>query len=247
MPTLEGKAAIVTRGGGSIGQGVCQALAEAGADVAVLDIDPTNAEAAAARVREEGRRALVVPIDLTNRAACIAAVRHVAYELDGIDVLVNLAQPIHELVPFLEVTEADMRTTWESGVLTTFRMMQLCHPYLVARGGGAVLNIGSNVASAGNLGHAAYGSADEGIRALTKVGSQEWGHLGIRVNTICPVVQKDPADASSITDEVLADIPLGRFGDPYADVGAAVVYLAGAGSFVTGQTLIVDGGAGFYS
>jgi NAD(P)-dependent dehydrogenase (short-subunit alcohol dehydrogenase family) len=245
MTTLEGKVGIVTGGGGHIGRGVCQALAEAGADVAVFDINAEAAEGTAAAVREEtGRRALAIAMDLTDRAACERSISQVAEEFGGIDILVNCAQIFRSFIPFLEITEDDMAISWASGVMTTFRMMQLCYPYLAERGGGSIVNFGSGVATEGQAGHAAYGSAKEGIRLLSKVGSQEWGRDGIRVNTICPLASKDPETKAWYTEEFRTNIPLRHMGDPRTDIGAAIVYLAGPGSFVTGHTLMVDGGVG---
>lgn len=245
MSSLDGTVAIVTGGGGTIGSGACRALAEAGADVAVLDMNEATAEASAGRVRDAGRRALVEVIDLEDRAACETAVSRVVDELSGVDILVNCAQQFRTFIRFMDTSEDDVRVSWESGVMTTFRMMQLCHPHLVARGGGAIVNFGSAAGTSGPPGYAAYGSAKEGIRALTKVASQEWGSDRIRVNTICPTAATDPDTAAWVTPRVLAGIPLGRIGDPYTDVGAAIVYLAGA-TYVTGQTLMVDGGSGSY-
>ncbi len=248
MRALEDKVAIVTGGAGQIGSGVVRAVAEAGAAVAIVDFDVEAADAVVAGLRDAGHRALAVHADLTDRAACAAAVDRTVEEYGGVDVLVNLAQQFRAtFVPFVDVTDEDMLVSWESGVLATFRMMQLCHPHLVARGGGAIVNFGSGAGTGGSPGLVAYGAAKEGIRGLTKVAAQEWGPDGIRVNTICPFAHSPERwDAAHwLTDELLANVPLRRDGDPYRDIGAAIVYLAGPGEFVTGQTLFVDGGAGF--
>jgi NAD(P)-dependent dehydrogenase (short-subunit alcohol dehydrogenase family) len=249
MGPLDDKTAIVTGGAGQIGRGVVRAVAEAGARVAVVDMNGPAAEEQAADLREAGHRAVALGGDLTDRAACTSVVDRTVEAFGGVDILVNLAQQFQAtFVPFTEVTDEDMRVSWESGVMTSFRMMQLCHPHLVARGGGSIVNFGSGGGTAGTAGMVSYGSAKEGIRLLTRVASWEWGPAGIRVNTICPFAH-DPGkwDAAHwLTDELLERIPLRRDGDPYKDIGAAIVYLAGPGEFVTGQTLFVDGGAGFY-
>jgi NAD(P)-dependent dehydrogenase (short-subunit alcohol dehydrogenase family) len=246
MQNLEGKVAVVTGGGGNIGRGVCVALAEAGADVAVFDIEPDAAEAVAELVRQHGRRAAAVVLDLTDRAACAAGVDQAVDELGSIDVLVNLAQRFRSNIAFLDHTEDDMDVMWDSGPMTTFRMMQLCHPHLAARGDGSIVNFASSVGTSGLARHAAYAAAKEAIRGLTKVASQEWGPDGIRVNALCPVATTDP-NAPWITDELLATIPLRRIGNPHDDIGVVVAYFAGPGSaYITGQTLMVDGGVGVY-
>jgi NAD(P)-dependent dehydrogenase (short-subunit alcohol dehydrogenase family) len=108
------------------------------------------------------------------------------------------------------------------------------------------VNFGSSAGTAGLPGFTAYASAKEAIRALTKVTAQEWGHDGISVNTICPAAYEGGANPPYMTDELLAQRPIPRMGHPEHDIGAAVVYLATAGRYVTGQTLMVDGGAGVF-
>ncbi len=248
MRPLEDKIAVVTGGAGQIGNGVVRALADAGAHVAVVDVNAEGAEELARMLRDEGHRAVALPGDLTEREQCASVVARTVHEFGGIDILVNLAQRFRAFIPFIEVTDDDMLVSWESGVLTTFRMMQLCQPHMVARGGGSIVNFGSGGGTAGTAGMLAYGSAKEGIRLLTKVGAWEWGPMGIRVNTICPFAHTAERWESAhwLTDELLERIPLRRDGDPYRDIGAAVVYLTGPGEFVTGQTLFVDGGSGYF-
>jgi NAD(P)-dependent dehydrogenase (short-subunit alcohol dehydrogenase family) len=248
MGPLDDKIAIVTGGAGQIGTGVVRALAEAGAHVAIVDLETTAAERLASHIRQGGRRALALTGDLTDRAQCAAVVEETVDELGGVDILVNLAQQFRAFIPFMEVTDDDMQVSWDSGVMSTFRMMQLCQPHMVVRGGGSIVNFGSGGGTAGTGGMLAYGSAKEGIRLVTRVGSWEWGPLGIRVNTICPFAHNPEKweAAHWLNDELLERIPLRRDGDPYRDIGAAVVYLSGPGSFVTGQTLFVDGGSGYY-
>ncbi len=251
MRPLEDKIAVVTGGAGQIGTGVVRALADAGAAVAIVDINADAAEDLAAQIREGGPRAIALAGDLTEREQCASVVSQAAHEFGGVDVLVNLAQQFRAaFTPFVEVTDDDMLVSWESGVLSTFRMMQLCHPHMVARGGGSIVNFGSGGGTAGTTGMVAYGSAKEGIRLLTRVGSWEWGPVGIRVNTICPFAHRPErwgtSEAHWLNDELLERIPLRRDGDPYRDIGAAVVYLSGPGEYVTGQTLFVDGGSGYY-
>lgn len=225
--------AIVTGGGGSIGVGVCRALAKAGATVVVLDLDASGADAA---VR-------AIDVDVTDPALCASAVAEVVREFGGVDTLVNLAQQFRRTRPVVEVTEEDMRVSFASGPMASLRMMQLCHPHMKARGGGSVVNFASGVGTGGMLGSAAYASAKEAIRGLTKVAALEWAADNINVNAICPVATGDPAGAPWVP-EALRINPMGRVGDPEADIGSAVVYLTGPGRYVTGRTLHVDGGVG---
>ncbi len=147
--------------------------------------------------------------------------------------------------PLDACTDDDMYAAWESGALAAFRLMQLCHPLMTARGGGAIVNLASGAGTEGLAGLGAYAVAKEGIRALTKVAMLEWGVDNVRVNTICPWARSDHWDGLDDRQRAarLRHNPLRRIGEPEADVGGVVVFLASdAGSYVTGQTIHVDGG-----
>jgi NAD(P)-dependent dehydrogenase (short-subunit alcohol dehydrogenase family) len=229
---MDGQVAIITGGGGNIGRGVCRAMAKAGATVVALDLDPAGADAAAR----------AIACDVTDADACARAVEEVVREFGGVDTLVNAAQQFRAGIPIQKLTDDDLRVSFESGPIATLRMMQLCHPHMKARGGGAIINFASGVGTQGMVGAAAYAAAKEAIRGLTKVAALEWGRANIRVNVICPVASDDP-NAPWVSGAVAIN-PMGRVGDPEADIGAAVVYLAGAGSYVNGRTLHIDGGVG---
>ena len=241
---LDGKVAIVTGGGRGIGRGIALALARAGAAVAILELDPQTGPRTVADVIAFGGEAFALAGSVRERADCAAIVATAAERLGGVDILVNNAQQV-PMGPLAACTDDDMYTAWESGPLAAFRLMQLCHPVMRARGGGAIVNLGSGAGTEGLPGLGAYAVAKEGIRALTKVAMLEWGADNIRVNTICPWAQSDYWDGLSDRQRAarLAHNPLKRIGDPEADVGGLVVYLASdAGSYVTGQTIHVDGG-----
>jgi NAD(P)-dependent dehydrogenase (short-subunit alcohol dehydrogenase family) len=229
-----GSAVIVTGGCGDIGRGVCRALTKAGLRVAVLDLDVTRA----------GDVALALECDVTDTEACASAVDRVVRDLGGVGALVNMAQQ-RTNGPLLETTDDDLRVVFESGPIATLRMMRLCHPHLKAEGGGAIVNFASAAGTAGGVpGKGAYAAAKEAIRGLTKQAAVEWGPDRIRVNAICPLATHDPGRWSP---GVVDGIPLGRLGDPEADIGGVVVFLAGpGGGYITGRTLLVDGGVGTF-
>ena len=229
---MNGQVAIITGGGGNIGSGVCRAMAKAGATVVALDLRPGGADAAAR----------AIACDVADPAACRSAVDEVVREFGRVDTLVNAAQRFRAGIPLVKLTDDDMRVSFESGPIATLRMMQLCYPHMQARGGGAIINFASGAGTQGLIGAGAYAAAKEAIRGLTKVAALEWGRQNIRVNVICPVASGDP-DAPWVPGALEIN-PMGRIGDPEADIGAAVVYLAGPGSYVTGRTLHVDGGVG---
>jgi NAD(P)-dependent dehydrogenase (short-subunit alcohol dehydrogenase family) len=246
---LEGKVALVTGAGQGVGRGIALALADAGASVVVFE---RNADTGARTVDEIGGRggaggrggdALAVVGDVRVRADCEAAVAAAVERFGGVDVLVNNAQQV-PMGPLDACTDDDMYTAWESGALAAFRLMQLCHPLMAARGGGAIVNLASGAGTEGQVGLGAYAVAKEGIRALTKVARKEWGPDGVRVNTVCPWARTDYWDTLTEREQQarVRRNPLRRIGEP-GEIGAVVAFLASdAGSYVTGQTIHVDGG-----
>ncbi len=228
---MDDSIAIVTGGTGDLGRGICKALAKVGVTVVALDLEPARAEGAERVLR----------CDVTDAAACASAVEGVVKDFGAVDTLVNLAQQWTRR-SILESTDEDVRLTFESGPFATLRMMQLCYPYLKARGGGSIINFASSSGTQGGVaGEGVYAGAKEAIRGFTKHAAVEWGPDNIRVNAICPVATSDPNRWPSSVVDI---IPLGRLGDPESDVGGLVAYLAGAGSFITGRTLHIDGGVG---
>jgi NAD(P)-dependent dehydrogenase (short-subunit alcohol dehydrogenase family) len=242
--TLEGKHAIVTGGGRGIGRGIALALAKAGAGVAVLELDQQTGPRTVGEITGLGGRALSVAGSVREADDCAAVVARAVGEFGGVDILVNNAQQV-PMGPLATCTDDDMRVAWESGTLATFRLMQLCYPVMKERGGGSIVNLGSGAGTEGVIGLAAYAAAKEGIRGLTKVAAKEWGPDGIRVNTVCPWAASDYWDLlpEAQRQAQLRHNPLRRIGDCEADVGAMVAFLASdAASYVTAQTIMVDGG-----
>jgi NAD(P)-dependent dehydrogenase (short-subunit alcohol dehydrogenase family) len=181
---------------------------------------------------------------VTDPAACASAVDEVVNEYGAIGTLVNMAQRIVIDTDVMQLTDADMGVSFESGPMATLRMMQLCYPHIKARGGGAIVNFASEAGTAGLRGQGAYAAAKEAIRGITKVAALEWGRDNVRVNAICPIAWPAADPDHPLFQDAIARSPMGRIGDPEADIGSAIVFLAGPGRFITGRTLHVDGGAG---
>jgi NAD(P)-dependent dehydrogenase (short-subunit alcohol dehydrogenase family) len=241
---LDGKAALVTGAGRGVGRGIALALARAGAGVVVLERDPDTGARTAEEIGELGGDALAVAGDVRVRADCERAVTAAVDRFGGVDVLVNNAQQV-PMGPLDGCTDDDMYAAWESGALAAFRLMQLCHPLMRARGGGTIVNLGSGAGTQGLPGLGAYAVAKEGMRALTKVAMLEWGRDNVRVNTICPWARSEYWDGLDEREREarLRRNPLRRIAEPEADIGGVVVFLASdAGSYVTGQTIHLDGG-----
>jgi NAD(P)-dependent dehydrogenase (short-subunit alcohol dehydrogenase family) len=240
---LDGKVAIVTGAGRGIGRAIALALAGAGAAVAILERDAHTGGAVVDDIEARGGRALVATGDVRDRSDCEAVVRSAVERFGGVDVLVNNAQQV-PTGSLDACTDDDMYAAWESGALAAFRLMQLCHPLMTERGGGAIVNIASGAGTQGLPGLGAYAVAKEGMRALTKVAMLEWGGDNVRVNTVCPWARTEYWDTLSEREQAARTRrnPLHRIGEP-EEVAAVVLFLAGdAGSYVTGQTINVDGG-----
>jgi NAD(P)-dependent dehydrogenase (short-subunit alcohol dehydrogenase family) len=229
---MSGEITIITGGGGNIGTGLCRAFANAGAIPIAVDLDPSRADAAARQIT----------CDITDPEACAAAVGAVAREFGGIDTLVNAAQGFRIGVLMVDLTDEDMRFSFESGPIATRRMMQLCYPHFKSRGGGAIINFASGAGTHGGPGTGAYAAAKEAIRGITKVAAVEWGGDNVRVNAVCPLAETNPR-ARWIANS-LPRVALGRIGDPERDIGALLLYLASPNCYITGRTLMVDGGYG---
>jgi NAD(P)-dependent dehydrogenase (short-subunit alcohol dehydrogenase family) len=240
---LDGKVAVVTGAGRGIGRAIARALAAAGAAVTVLERDGDTGASTIDEITALGGEARLVTGDVRQRADCEAVVAAAVERFGAVDVLVNNAQQV-PAGPLDACTDDDMYAAWESGALAAFRLMQLCHPLMAARGGGAIVNLASGAGTEGLAGLGAYAVAKEGIRALTKVAMREWGVDGIRVNTVCPWARTEYWDTLSDRAQQarVKHNPLRRIGEP-EEVASVVVFLASdAGSYVTGQTIHVDGG-----
>ena len=242
---LKGKVALVTGAGRGIGRGIAEVFASEGADVAVNDL--TEAEDVAQALRATGRRAIAVKGDVAKRAEVEPMIDRVWKELGPIDILVNNAG-IETIVPFLELTDEQ----WTRLVDVNLRGAWLCSQVFCRRAltegrKGSIVNIGSIQAAKVLPGRTHYAPTKLGLEALTRNMSAEVTPLGIRVNCIHPGlidtpmtswVMKDPA----LLPVVLAQISLGRAGEP-REIGAVAAFFASdEASYLTGQSIFVDGG-----
>jgi 2-deoxy-D-gluconate 3-dehydrogenase len=252
---LHGMVAMVTGAGQGIGAAIAVRLAEAGADVAVLDLDDRTAHATADRIVRSGRRAVAILANVSDAAADRAAVRTTREKLGQLDILVNNAG-IFPFSPAMETTPELWNRVLSVNLSGAFFLAQEAAKAMVEGGrGGSIVNIASVDAfrPTGNLAH--YDASKGGLVMLTRSLALEFGPKKIRVNCIAPGSIDTPGaqaatgaalpsgvDPQALLKTFLARIPLGRMGAP-EDIANAALFLASpAASYITGATLVVDGG-----
>jgi NAD(P)-dependent dehydrogenase (short-subunit alcohol dehydrogenase family) len=247
---LDDKVAVITGAGQGIGKGIALAFAAEGATIVSLDIDPVTAAATATLVEERGVDALPVTCDIRDRSQVTAALDESIGRFGRVDILINNAIATAHGVTLEDTTDEVMALPWQTGVMGTLYCMQACLPSMRAGGGGKIVNFGSAAGLDGMVGLGSYAAAKEAIRALTKVAAKEWGQHGINVNAICPFARTEgyigwETEHPDLAAAAARSSPLRRGpGDPEEDIGRAVLFLASRDSdFITGHTLLVDGGS----
>ena len=249
---LDGKVAIVTGGAMGIGYAIAEALAGRGAAVVVADI--ANAEAAAARLSAGGARAIGIAVDVASERDTLAMAAVATTAFGGIDILVNNAGIYTSLQPkpFEEIDPAEWRRVMEVNTLGVFLCARAVLPAMKARGGGRIINISSGVAFKGNPYMAHYVASKGAVVSLTRALATELGRHQVLVNSVAPGftlsdgVVANPALIAGVKEPSLRGRVLARDMVP-ADLVGAVAFFAGPDAgFITGQTLVVDGGAYYH-
>jgi NAD(P)-dependent dehydrogenase (short-subunit alcohol dehydrogenase family) len=245
---LTGKVAVVSGAARGMGRAMALALAEAGADVMLVDINEPGARETAAAVAATGRRAAVSGADVSNPAEVRELFRRVDDEFQRIDFLGNVAGE-SIMAPPETISLADVEQVWRNLVLGRFCACQEAGRRMLALGGGSIVNIGSlaSVTALGR-GHIAYSMAMGAVAQMTRELSTEWAAGGVRVNAILPAqvlnpgLEKRMAESPALRQQFLSGIPAGRLGQPDDIRGLAVLLASDASRWITGALIPMDGG-----
>lgn len=246
--SLEGKVAIVTgagRGGRGIGRGIALALAEAGADVVITArSNAADAEAVASDVTALGRRGLAVTCNVQESASVDALFERATTELGPVNIVVNNAGITRDGL-LLRMSEENWDAVLDANLKGTFLCTRAAAKGMVKLKAGRIINITSVMGQIGNPGQANYSASKAGIIGFTRTVARELAARNITVNAVAPgFIDTNMTDAieGDTRESALSKIPLRRFGTP-DDIGALVAFLASdAASYITGQTITVDGG-----
>jgi 2-deoxy-D-gluconate 3-dehydrogenase len=242
---LNGKVAVVTGAGRGLGQAAALGFADAGADVAVVDIIPTDETAQ--KVKALGRRVCQVSANLMERSSVPGVVEKVVKELGGIDILLNNAGIIRR-ADLLEFSEKDWDDVIKINQEAVFFLSQAVARQMVKQGrGGKIINIASMLSFQGGIRVPSYTASKSAVMGLTRLFANELAPHKINVNAIAPGYMATDNTAPLRADEkrsaeILGRIPAGRWGEP-DDLAGPLVFLASSASdYVTGYTIAVDGG-----
>jgi NAD(P)-dependent dehydrogenase (short-subunit alcohol dehydrogenase family) len=244
---LIGKVAIVTGGGRGIGKAIAMGLAEHGSDVTVCSRTKNQLEEVSKEIEGLGRKALPIVIDLTKMSDIDRVVNETVKKFKRIDILVNNAGYVHES-PAEEVKEEQWDRSMNINIKAPFFLSQRVGKIMIKKGtGGSIINITSEVVQKVELNVGPYCPAKAALNGITKVLAKEWGRYNIRVNSLAPCfvdteLNKPFMNQKDWYEAKLKLVPLGRHSVPNDLVGAAVFLASNASSYITGTTIIVDGG-----
>lgn len=256
MGMYDGKTVIVTGGGKakSIGYGICTAFAKEGANLMITGRNVQKLTDAKEELeRLYGIQVLPIQCDVNpdpdSEQRVNDAVAKTVETYGRIDVLINNAQASASGVPLVDQTREQFDLAIYSGLYAVFYFMKACYPYLKETQG-SVINFASGAGLFGNAGQASYGAAKEGIRGLSRVAANEWGKDNININVVCPLAMTAQLENfkeayPEAYEKNLHAVPMGRFGDPEADIGRVCVQIAGPDfKYMSGETLTLEGGMG---
>jgi len=245
--SLHDKIALVTGASRGIGRAIAIGFAEAGADVAVAARSEDDLETLAKEIDAAGRKALVVPTDVRDRTAIEAMIESTVEEFGRLDILVNNAGGSNFMAPIVGLRPEGWDKLRTLNLDSVFHATQIAAQKMVDSGGGSIIQIASVAGIEGAQGLSPYSAAKAGVIMMSQAVAKELAGSGIRVNSIAPGWIDTPLNEWMTSDEATLSeaekmIPMGRIGTADEIVGAAIYLASEASSFVTGTTIVIDGG-----
>jgi NAD(P)-dependent dehydrogenase (short-subunit alcohol dehydrogenase family) len=243
---LDGQRAVVTGAASGLGKTMALGFAHFGADVACLDINLEGARATEEEISKLGRKSLTVQVDVRDWESVLSSVEEVEAWVGGVDIAVNVPG-INRRKPVLELQPEEFSEVLELNLKGVFHCAKAYGELMVSAGRGKIINMASVFGLVAMERQAAYASSKGAIVQLTKVLALEFAPHNVQVNALAPAYFTTPLVRQVMEDEawyenVVSRVPQGRFGEPWEIIGPAVFLASRASSFVTGTTLIVDGG-----
>ena len=247
MRRLEDKVTIVTGGASGLGKTFCLAMAEQGAKLVVADIKDKEAQQTATEIQAKGGSALSLKVDVTSEEDTLRMAEETLKQFGRIDILVNNAAMVYGITrkPFTEIPVAEWDKLMAVNLKGAFLCCRAVFPQMKKQGKGKIINLTSETAFTGSRNFVHYVTSKGGIISLTRALTAEVGQYGIRVNAIAPGFTDSESSRSLIDDITKYDVsltPLRRLEVPEDLVGALIFLASSDSDFITGQTLVVDGG-----
>ena len=242
--SLEGRTALVTGAARGIGKAIAKTLAARGASIVVVDLRMDLAEETAQEITATGRKAIALEADVSNQESVKAMIKAALAKFSKIDILVNNAGITRDGL-IMRMKEADFMSVIEANLKSTFIGCREAVKVMSKKRFGSVVNIASIVGETGNAGQTNYAASKGGTIAMTKSFAQEAAPRGIRFNSITPgFIATEMTDVlkDEVKEAFISKIPLGRFGEPREVAEAVAFLLSDHSSYITGETLRVNGG-----
>lgn len=245
--SLKDKVAIVTGASRGIGRSIALGLGKAGAAVAVAARSESDLETLVKEIESEGGRAISIPTDVNERAQIESMINRTVEELGGLHILVNNAGGTRFMSPLVGLRPEGWDKVINLNLTSVFHATQLAAQQMISGGGGSIIQIASVAGIEGAQSLSYYSAAKGGVRLMTQAAAKELAQSNVRVNCIAPGWVATELNANLREDESLSKfatdmVPMARWGQPEEIVGAAIYLASDAASFVTGTTLVVDGG-----
>lgn len=247
--SVEGKHVLITGAGSGIGAAVARLLASRGALVGVADIHKDNADAVVAEISEAGDKAYAVAVDVTNDADVRALFEVVSGQPAPLNVLINNAGVDHMPAPMHEVSEADLMRNIEVNLIGVWRCMQQALTPMLAQGQGQIINLASVAGLRSAPMISAYSASKHAVIGLTRSTAVEYARANIRINAVCPSFVDTPMVQGVLShldergrNSIIKANPMKRLGKPEEIAGAVAWLCSDESSFMTGQSIVLDGG-----